>query len=137
MIQPDEPSQAATGADGVRVTPILRVVTAAENSAVAGSPSPRAAWGEHATLLWPAWKGALEWEMESEAQFGDWLADELLVLWAISRFGDEFSEPALNELVREDLRPRFGNELLEDVARFGFALGASWAASRLPNAAPR
>ena len=107
---------------------------AAEDEAVA-QPPVQPAWGEHAALLWPAWKDALDWEVESEVHFGDSLADELLVLWAISRFGHVAPAYALNELIRDDLRPRFGNEVLDDVARFGFALGASWAASRLRNPA--
>lgn len=85
----------------------------------------RAAWDAAADKLWSSWCELPEWEIWADDSFGDLLGEEVLVLWAISRF--RTVDGALNELIDEDLRPRFADALLEDLVRVAFALGAGWA----------
>lgn len=82
--------------------------------------------------LWAAWQGIGGLEDRVRELCGDELAGELLALWAIARFGDRLGghDAVLDDLVDEQLHPLFGDWLLEDVARFAFALGAGWDQSR-------
>jgi hypothetical protein len=78
--------------------------------------------------LWAAWSHLSELETRVCDAIGDGLAAELLVLWAIARFGGhgQLGDPVLQELVDEEMHPRFGDWVMEDIARFAFALGAGW-----------
>jgi hypothetical protein len=69
-------------------------------------------------------------EMQVYEELGEDLGEKLLVLWAISRFGDSrLAASALGELVDEQGHPRFGDPLVEDMMLAAFALGAAWAAT--------
>jgi len=65
-------------------------------------------------------------------RFGPTFGEELIVLWAISRFsgGDRTGEHILDELVGPDLKPRFRVELAADIAAMSFALGLGLEAAR-------
>jgi len=85
--------------------------------------------------MWQAWR-RLEHFEDSAAQLGDVLAPELIVLWAVWRFGN--SDPGdtlLGELIDDDMMPRFRDPLVEDMMLVAFALGAGWGAA-LDAAAP-
>jgi hypothetical protein len=78
--------------------------------------------------LWPAWTGMLSAEAHVLDVFGDMLGEKLLVLWALSRFGEGMpGDTALAELVDESGRPRFGDWLAEDMLFAAFSLGVAWA----------
>ena len=98
----------------------------ARGRALADSPM-QPAWGPHAAELWAPWSALTDWEVRLEDTFGDGLSEEVLVLWAISRFGS--MEAFLGELVGPDLKPRFGDLATEDIVRVAFALGAGWGAA--------
>ncbi|SRR5581483_4225792 len=86
------------------------------------------AWGAISDALWPAWNGMLGAEARVLDVFGEMLGEKLLVLWALSRFGD--GSPAggtLSELVDDSGRPRFGDWLAEDMLLAAFSLGVAWA----------
>src|SRR5437660_12015615 len=86
------------------------------------------AWGAMSESLWPAWNGMLGAEARVLETFGEMLGEKLLVLWALSRFGDESpAEGTLAELVDEAGRPRFGDWLAEDMLFAAFSLGVAWA----------
>jgi hypothetical protein len=86
------------------------------------------AWGAMSEALWPAWNGMLSAEARVLDAFGDMLGEKLLVLWALSRFGDGApGDSSLAELVDEAGRPRFGDWLAEDMLFAAFALGVAWA----------
>jgi len=87
-----------------------------------------ASWHASGLQLWPAWRRLEHWEDCAIECIGMDLGAHLLVLWAIYTFGHG-CDPLLAELVDEDAQPRFGDEILEDVARLAFSLGASWGAS--------
>ncbi len=88
------------------------------------------AWGALGDALWPAWSAMANSELSVYDRLGEDLGEKLLVLWAISRFGDSGPDaPGLAELVDEHGRPRFGDPLVEDMMLASFALGASWAAA--------
>lgn len=91
--------------------------------------SMKGVWGAVSEELWPAWSGMLAAESRVYETFGEELGQKLLVLWAVSRFGDsDLSHGMLAELVDEQGRPRFGDWLVEDMLLAAFALGASWQA---------
>jgi hypothetical protein len=82
--------------------------------------------------LWSAWRRVGGWQELASENLGDWLGSRLLVLWALSTFsGRGAGDALLDELVDDDLEPRFGDELLEDMVSLAFALGASWAEQTL------
>jgi len=86
------------------------------------------AWGAMSDALWPAWAGMPSAEARVLATFGDMLGEKLLVLWALSRFGDGSpADGTLAELVDECGRPTFGDWLAEDMLFAAFALGVAWA----------
>lgn len=85
-------------------------------------------WGAMSEALWPAWNGMLGAEARVLDTFGEMLGEKLLVLWALSRFGDEApGEGTLAELVDDSGRPRFGDWLAEDMLFAAFSLGVAWA----------
>ena len=92
-------------------------------------------WGTAlSAALWPAWNGMVGAEARVLDTFGEMLGEKLLVLWALSRFGDESpGEGTLAELVDDSGRPRFGDWLAEDMLFAAFSLGAAWASE--PDAA--
>src|SRR5260370_29158020 len=86
------------------------------------------AWGAMSESLWPAWNGMLGAEARVLDAFGDVLGEKLLVLWALSRFGDEGpGDSTLAELVDDSGRPRFGDLLAEDMLLAAFSLAVAWA----------
>jgi hypothetical protein len=86
------------------------------------------AWGAMSEALWPAWNGMPDAEGRVLDAFGDMLGEKLLVLWALSRFGDGSpADGTLAELVDESGRPTFGDWLAEDMLFAAFALGVAWA----------
>jgi hypothetical protein len=86
------------------------------------------AWGSVSDALWPAWSGMPGAEARVLDTFGEMLGEKLLVLWALSRFGEEGpGEGALAELIDEGGRPRFGDWLAEDMLFAAFSLGVAWA----------
>jgi hypothetical protein len=86
------------------------------------------AWGAVSEALWPAWSGMQGAEARVLDTFGEMLGEKLLVLWALSRFGEEApGEGTLAELVDEGGRPRFGDWLAEDMLFAAFSLGVAWA----------
>ena len=92
------------------------------------------AWGAMSEALWPAWNGMLGAEARVLDVFGEMLGEKLLVLWALSRFGDEApGDAALAELVDESGRPRFGDWLAEDMLFAAFSLGVAWASEAGPH----
>jgi len=98
-------------------------------TAVAGA----GAWGAMSEALWPAWNGMLGAEARVLDVFGEMLGEKLLVLWALSRFGDEPPESGtLAELVDESGHPRFGDWLAEDMLFAAFSLGVAWATQGEP-----
>jgi hypothetical protein len=91
------------------------------------------AWGAMSEALWPAWNGMLSAEARVLDAFGEVLGEKLLVLWALSRFGDEpFESGTLAELVDDSGRPRFGDWLAEDMLFAAFSLGVAWASQAGP-----
>ena len=89
-------------------------------------PERRASWA----LLWPAWRNLTQWEERIDAEFGNDLGEDMLVLWALLRFGGSRDlEGILKELVTDDLEPTFGGTLMQDIVAVAFALGAAWAGS--------
>jgi len=91
-------------------------------------PNADGAWGAMSDELWPAWNGMLGAEARVLDTFGELLGEKLLVLWALSRFGDDASGAGtLAELVDDGGRPRFGDWLAEDMLMAAFALGVAWA----------
>jgi hypothetical protein len=92
------------------------------------SGSGGGAWGALSDSLWIAWRGMLRAEGRVFDVFGDELGEKLLVLWALSRFGDDGpGDGTLAELVDEAGRPRFGDWLAEDMLFAAFSLGVAWA----------
>jgi hypothetical protein len=86
------------------------------------------AWGAVNETLWPAWSGMPSAEARVLDAFGDMLGERLLVLWALSRFGDGSpADGTLAELVDEAGHPTFGDWLAEDMLFAAFALGVAWA----------
>ncbi|MGI8609337.1 MAG: hypothetical protein ACR2MY_08950 [Candidatus Dormibacteria bacterium] len=108
--------------------PHLRLVLDAERLRQRASNQPAGLDGP-AAELWPAWQGLARWEESAEDCLGAGLAEEVLLLWALSRFGGmaDRSDSLLSELVDDNLHPRFADPALEDIAHMAFALGASWA----------
>lgn len=95
------------------------------------------AWGAMSEALWPAWNGLLGAEARVLDVFGEMLGEKLLVLWALSRFGDEApGSGTLAELVDESGRPRFGDWLAEDMLFAAFSLGVAWASQSQPQPRP-
>ena len=93
-----------------------------------GDEEEHGAWGAVSEALWPAWNGMLGAEARVLDAFGEMLGEKLLVLWALSRFGDEApGEGTLAELVDDSGRPRFGDWLAEDMLFAAFSLGVAWA----------
>ncbi len=91
------------------------------------------AWGAISDALWPAWNGMLGAEARVLDVFGEMLGEKLLVLWALSRFGDGSSAGGtLSELVDDSGHPRFGDWLAEDMLVAAFSLGAAWASQAEP-----
>lgn len=89
------------------------------------------AWGAISDSLWPAWNGMLRAEARVLDVFGDMLGEKLLVLWALSRFGDGSpGDGSLAELVDEAGRPTFGDWLAEDMLFAAFSLGVAWASEQ-------
>ncbi len=86
---------------------------------------------EQLAVLWAAWRLLPDVEDELRDDLGTAMASRVLALWALSRIGSGISEEGLSvaDLFDDDLRPRFSDWLLEDVAVMAFALGASWARS--------
>ena len=92
------------------------------------SVSGGGAWGALSDSLWIAWRGMLRAEGRVLEAFGDELGEKLLVLWALSRFGDSGpGDATLAELVDDGGRPRFGDWLAEDMLFAAFSLGVAWA----------
>jgi hypothetical protein len=88
----------------------------------------RGAWGAVSDALWPAWNGMLGAEAKVLETFGEMLGEKLLVLWALSRFGETGpGDGTLAELIDEAGRPRFGDWLAEDMLFAAFSLGVAWA----------
>jgi hypothetical protein len=89
---------------------------------------PAPGWEAVADQLWPSWRHLSDLEERVAARFGPRLGEELLVLWAIWRFGSQGAEgdSVLRELVGDDMRPRFGIGCLGDMTEVAFALGAGW-----------
>jgi hypothetical protein len=99
----------------------LRVDSVAHDSAV------RAGAGD----LWAAWQSLDDWEAMADDELGARLGEVLLVLWTIHRIGTSpEGRAALDDLIDENLHPRFDDPLLEDVVGVCFALGAAWADRR-------
>jgi hypothetical protein len=93
------------------------------------SDADRSAIHTSSDELWEAWQRLAHFE-DHAAGLGSALAPELIVLWAVWRFGN--SEPGdtlLGELVGDDLTPRFRDPLVEDMMLVAFALGAGWGAA--------
>jgi hypothetical protein len=92
-----------------------------------------------ASKLSGAWRRYPELQKRVATRFGEELANELLVLWAIARFGggESPAHSVLDELVDEQFQARFSDQLIEDVARFAFALGAGWATAEGPDSSFR
>jgi hypothetical protein len=91
-------------------------------------PQAAGAWGAMSDSLWPAWNGMIRAEARVLETFGDMLGEKLLVLWALSRFGDGApGDSTLAALVDESGRPLFGDWLAEDMLFAAFALGVAWA----------
>jgi hypothetical protein len=96
-------------------------------------PAAAGAWGAVSEALWPAWNGMLGAEARVLDVFGEMLGEKLLVLWALSRFGDESGEAGtLTELIDESGKPRFGDWLAEDMLTAAFSLGVAWASQAQP-----
>jgi hypothetical protein len=96
---------------------------------------PLGAWGALSESLWPAWNGMLRAEGRVLEAFGEVLGEKLLVLWALSRFGEGgLGDGSLAELVDEQGRPRFGDWLAEDMLFAAFSLGVAWVSEGLPEA---
>jgi hypothetical protein len=95
-------------------------------------------WRDVADQLWRSWRSLPDLEERIERSFGPHLGDELLVLWAIARFGcgTPADENAIQALVDDDLRPRFGGAAAADMVALAFALGAGWAGLRPARPAP-
>lgn len=87
-----------------------------------------ASWQATGKQLWEAWRDLDQWELATAEDLGAELGANLLVLWALRTFAGG-SETLLAELIDDDAQPRFGDEILEDIAFVAFALGASWGAS--------
>lgn len=110
--------------------PVLRLLDGRLDSL---PPGRQVAWAR----LWPAWRNLEEWEDRVDADFGSELGEDMLVLWALLRFGGSRDlEGLLNELVTDDLAPTFGSSLMEDIVQVAFALGAAWAGSEAASAEP-
>lgn len=91
------------------------------------------AWGAISEALWPAWNGMLGAEARVLDVFGEMLGEKLLVLWALSRFGDgSAAGGTLSELIDESGKPRFGDWLAEDMLTAAFSLGVAWASQAEP-----
>jgi hypothetical protein len=118
------------GRGSARPRPTPPALTLLQGSGGAGLPPARAAsWAR----LWPAWRNFGEWEERIDSQFGEDLGDDMLVLWALLRFGGSADlEALLGELVTDDLMPTFGGTLVRDIVRVAFALGAAWSGSEAP-----
>ena len=81
--------------------------------------------------LWAAWQSLDDWEATADDELGARLGEVLLVLWTIHRIGcSPEGRAALDDLIDDDLHPRFDDPLLEDVVGVCFALGAAWADRR-------
>jgi hypothetical protein len=79
--------------------------------------------------MWEAWRRLGHFEDHS-VELGPNLAPELIVLWAVWRFGDTApGDVLLGELVGDDMMPRFRDPLIEDMLLVAFALGAGWGAA--------
>jgi hypothetical protein len=92
-----------------------------------GARAAMGAWGALGEALWPAWSRMAGSEMCVYDVLGEEVGEKLLVLWAISRFGEgDATGTALAELVDATGRPRFGDPLVEDMMLAAFALGAAW-----------
>lgn len=90
------------------------------------------AWVGQGVQLWSAWRNSRRWQEHAEDEFGVHLGAHLLVLWALSTFSEDgVGEAVLGELIDDDLEPRFGGELVEDMVSLAFALGAGWAEANL------
>jgi hypothetical protein len=81
--------------------------------------------------LWSAWRELPEWEDRVDALFGEDLGPDMLVVWALLRFGGSRDlDGLLTELVTDDLVPTFGGQLVHDIVRVAFVMGAAWRATR-------
>lgn len=115
-----------------RSNPLLRVISSASSHSRDDSVPP-AGWRTDANEIWRAWRGLEDWDDVVEARFDRGFGRHLLVLWALYTFRGGSPE-ILGELVADDLEPRFGDPVVEDMVRVAFALGASWAAADRPAA---
>ncbi len=78
--------------------------------------------------LWNAWERLAQTEDEVRTDLGAGLGADIVVLWALARLADnEAPDPDLADLFDEQLRPRFSDGLVEDIASVAFALGTAWA----------
>ena len=110
-----------------RGNPLLMVISSA-SSHPPDDGVPPAGWRTDANEIWRAWRGLEDWDDVVEARFDRGFGRHLLVLWALYTFRGGSPE-ILGELVADDLEPRFGDPVVEDMVRVAFALGASWAAA--------
>jgi len=78
--------------------------------------------------LWSAWRRLADFE-DRAARLGSGLGPDLIVLWAVWRFGGTaLGEPMLKELVDDDYQLRLQDPMVEDMVLVAFALGAGWGA---------
>jgi len=78
--------------------------------------------------LWSAWRHLADVE-DRVAGLGSGLGPDLIVLWAVWRFGGTaLGEPMLKELVDDDYQLRLHDPMVEDMVLVAFALGAGWGA---------
>ena len=96
------------------------------------------AWREDGPELWPAWHALTGWEQQVDDRFGARLGEEILVLWALSRFANDQVPGVLDELIEgNEVRPRFSDPVMEDMVTMAFALGAGWITERdVPTPSP-
>jgi len=92
-----------------------------------------------AAHLWPAWRSLTAWEGVIDKELGSNLDTLLPVLWGMRRSGsvEGTSEMPPSGGIDQDALPAPGiesddiaHELVSDLVRTSFALGAAWAASR-------
>lgn len=83
-----------------------------------------------------AYHGLESAEGVAEEELGAVLGCDLLVLWAVSRFGTAVTGVPgyLDDLVDESGRPVFAPDWMTDVALCAFAMGAGYAEARIASA---
>jgi hypothetical protein len=102
------------------------------HDAPGGDDAAAAALRRAGERMWPAWRSLEDWETASAAEFGESLAELVLLLWSVHRFAGTDAVILAQEI------SDFGvcDPLLQDVTEMAFALGAAWA-NALSRTAPR